>query len=136
MRTDGYEEGIRRARAYLEAGADAILMFPNNEAETIQAPKDLPGVPLVYVNSTGNRFGRGVFPAPQLEQWGWKIVFDAISAINVTAAAMRHYLETLVRTGESGLRHEDVVEVRKQVEKTIGLEELYKLEQQTVPGIH
>jgi hypothetical protein len=54
----------------------------------------------------------------------------------VTAAAMRHYLETLVRTGESGLRHEDVVEVRKQVEKTIGLEELYKLEQQTVPGIH
>lgn len=136
MRTDGYAEGIRRARAYLEAGADAILLFPNDEAETIQAPKDLPGVPLVYVNSTGNRFGRGVFPAPQLETWGWKIVFDAISAINVTAAAMRNYLQTLARTGESGLVHEEVVEVRKQVEKTIGLEELYKLEQQTVPDIH
>jgi methylisocitrate lyase len=135
MRTHGYDEGISRARACLEAGADAILLFPNDEEETIRAPKDLPGVPLVYVNSTGNRFGRGVFPAPQLEAWGWKIVFDAISAVNVTAAAMRSYLETLARTGESGLRHDEVVEVRKAVEKSIGLEDLYKLERETVPGV-
>lgn len=132
MRTDGYDEGIKRARAYIEAGADAILCFPNDEEETIRAPKDLPGVPLVYVNSTGNSFGRGVFPAPQLEAWGWKIVFDAISAINVTAGAMRTYLSTLAATGDSGLRHEEVATVRKAVERTIGLEELYKLEDETV----
>lgn len=136
MRTDGYDEGIRRARAYIEAGADAIMLFPNNEAETIQTPKDLPGVPLVYVTSTGNRFGRGVFPASQLEAWGWKIMFDAISAINVTANAMRVYLETIARTGASGLNHDSAVEVRKHVEKIIGLEDLYKLEEETVLGQH
>lgn len=134
MRTDGYEEGIRRARLYLEAGADAILCFPNDEAETIAAPKDLPGVPLVYVNSTGNRFGRGVFPAEQLDKWGWKIVFDAISAINVTAAAMRDYLSTLKRTGSSGLDHDKVVEVRKEVERCIGLNELYEIEDSSRRG--
>jgi methylisocitrate lyase len=128
MRTHDYDEGIRRARAYLEAGAEAILLFPNNEAETRAAPKDLPGVPLVYVNSTGNRFGRGVFAAGQLEAWGWKIVFDAISSVNVTAAAMRTYLTSLRDIGESGLEHDEVVKVRQDVERTIGLDTLYKIE--------
>ena len=79
------------------------MLFPNDEAETQLAPKDLPGVPLVYVNSTGNSFGRGVFPAGRLQEWGWKIVYDAISSVNVTARAMREFMSTLKATGESGL---------------------------------
>ena len=131
MRTDGYDEGIRRARLYVEAGAEAIMLFPNDEAETKAAPKDLPGVPLVYVNSTGNSFGRGVFPAGQLQEWGWKIVYDAISSVNVTARAMREYLATLKATGESGLEVKSVTKVRREVERTIGLEALYKVEEKT-----
>lgn len=134
MRTHGYDEGIRRARAYVNAGAEAILCFPNDEAETRAVAKDLPGVPLVYVNSTGNSFGRGVFPAPLLGEWGWRVVFDAISAINVVARALRQYMTTLRETGESGLVHADVVKVRKEVERTIGLEELYKIENETLKG--
>lgn len=132
MRTHGYDEGIRRARAYVKAGAEAILCFPNDEAETKSVAKDLPGVPLVYVNSTGNSFGRGVFPAPLLGEWGWRVVFDAISAINVVARALREYMTTLQATGESGLVQADVVKVRKEVERTIGLEELYRIEAETV----
>ena len=130
MRTDGYDEGIRRAREYVQAGAEAIMIFPNDEEETRATPKDLPDVPLVYVNSTGNRFGRGVFAAGQLEAWGWKIVYDAISSVNVTAGAMRRYLTTLKDTGESGLRTEEVVKVRQELERTIGLDDLYRLEEQ------
>ena len=132
MRTDGYDEGIRRARLYVEAGAEAIMLFPNDEAETKAAPKDLPGVPLVYVNSTGNSFGRGVFPAGQLQEWGWKIVYDAISSVNVTARAMREFMSTLKATGESGLEVESVTKVRREVERTIGLEALYKVEEETL----
>jgi methylisocitrate lyase len=129
MRTDGYDEGIRRAREYMQAGAEAIMIFPNNEDETRATPKDLPGVPLVYVNSTGNRFGRGVFAAGQLEAWGWKIVYDAISSVNVTASAMRRYLTTLKNTGESGLGTEEAVKARQDLERTIGLDDLYRLEE-------
>lgn len=132
MRTDGYDEGIRRARAFMEAGADMIMLFPNNTDETVATPKDLPGVPLMYVNSTGNKFGRGVFPADQLEEWGWRMVSDAISTVNVTARAVRELMVSLKETGSSGLRHDDVVTVRAEVERTIGLSELYKIEEETV----
>jgi methylisocitrate lyase len=129
MRTDGYDEGIRRARLYAEAGAEAIMLFPNDEAETKATPQDLPGVPLVYVNSTGNKFGRGVFAAGQLEEWGWKIVYDAISSVNVTARAMRDYLSTLHATGESGLHTDEVRQVRSELERIIGIDALHRMEE-------
>jgi methylisocitrate lyase len=135
MRTHGYEEGIRRARLYMAAGADMIQLFPNDERETRAAPQDLPGVPLIYVNSTGNKFGRGVFPAQQLGDWGWKFVSDAISTVNVTAHAVRDFMMTLKTTGSSGLKHEEAVNWRSEVERTIGLNELYRIEEETVEQI-
>jgi methylisocitrate lyase len=128
MRTHGYDEVIRRARDYMRAGAEAIMLFPNDEAETRSAPRDLPSTPLIYVNSTGNRFGRGVFPAARLGEWGWKIVYEAISSVNVAAGAMRRYLTTLKNTGESGLDPDEARAVRDELERTIGLHELYALE--------
>jgi 2-methylisocitrate lyase-like PEP mutase family enzyme len=135
MRTHGYEEGIKRAEAYVAAGAECIMLFPNNEDETRQAPLDLPGVPLVYVNSTGNKFGRGVYASAQLEEWGWKFVNDAISMINVTGRAQREFLTTWHETGEPGVDPEEIMRVRKQIEDTIGLEEAYKVEEETVEHV-
>lgn len=132
MRTDGYEEGIRRAKAYADAGAEMIMMFPNNEDETRRAPKDLPGIPLVYVNSEGNRLGRGVFAVQDLESWGWKVASDAITTINIAARALRDVLGTLKESGRTGLQQEEMVPVRKFVEDTIGLDRYYKIEEETV----
>ena len=132
MRTDDYDEGIRRARAAVEAGADAVMLFPNDESETREAPKDLPGVPLVYVVSSGNRLDRGVFTTGELGDWGWKIASDAISTINVTSRALREVLTTMRETGGNGLDQQEMIGVRKALEDTIGLEEYYALERETV----
>ena len=132
MRTHGYDEGIRRIREYVKAGADVIKLFPNDEAETIRAPKEVPPIPLVYVNSTGNKFGRGVFTATQLEGWGYKILYDAISTVNVAAQALIRYYTHLRKTGEHGLDDEEIGKVRLQVEQAIGLEEMYRIEEQTL----
>lgn len=132
MRTHGYDEGIRRIREYVKAGADVIKLFPNDEAETIRAPKEVPPIPLVYVNSTGNKFGRGVFTARQLEGWGYKILYDAISTVNVAAQALIRYYTHLRKTGEHGLDDEEIGKVRLQVEQAIGLEEMYRIEEQTL----
>lgn len=132
MLTDGYEEGIRRARAFVEAGADLIMLFPNDESETRRAPKDLSGVPLVYVNSEGNRLGRGVFSASQLENWGWKVAYDAITTINVTARAIRDTLRTLKETGSTGLAQGEMIATRQFVEDTLGLHRYYEIEAATV----
>lgn len=132
MRTDDYDEGIRRAAAYVEAGAEVVMLFPNNADEARRAPRDLPGVPLVYVNSTGNRLGRGVFGVSDLEEWGWKFVNDAITTINVAGRAMREFLSDWKENGEPGVDAEEMVRVRKEIEDTIGLDEYYRIEEETV----
>jgi 2-methylisocitrate lyase-like PEP mutase family enzyme len=132
MRTDSYEEGVRRAKIYMEAGADMIMCFPNNADEAKRTPRDLPGVPLVYVNSTGNRLNRAVLSVQQLGEWGWKVASEAISTTNVVARAVRDMLTTLKETGETGLNQSEMIKVRKFVEDSIGLDDMYKLEEETV----
>lgn len=132
MRTESYDEGVRRALACAEAGADMVMIFPNDEEETRSAPKDLAGIPLVYVNSSGNRLGRGVFNVRDLGEWGWKVVSDAIVTTNVTAQAIRSTLARLKEMGESGLDQSVMREVRQYLEDVIGLDELYRIEKETV----
>lgn len=135
MRTHGYAEGVRRCNAYVEAGADMIMIFPGTDEETRSARRDIPGAPLVYVNSTGNKFNRGIYTRDQLTEWGYKILYDAISSINVTARALFSYYEHLNRTGEHGLQNAEMVMVRARVERAIGLEDMYKLEQATLGDV-
>jgi hypothetical protein len=116
----------------MAAGADLVMMFPNTDAEVEAAPRDLPGVPLVYVNSTGNDQGRGVYPAAVLEGWGWKVAYDSISVTNVVFAAVAEFMARLHETGEPGFDIDRVRATRKAVEATIGLNELYELEARTV----
>jgi methylisocitrate lyase len=132
IRTHGYDEGVRRAAACVEAGAEIVMIFPDDKEQTQRLPQDLPDVPLLYVNSTGNRFKREVFTTEELEEWGWKFVNDAISLINVTAQAMRKLLVTWKETGEPGLDPEETIRVRNQIESTIGLDEYYRIEDATV----
>jgi len=132
MRTHGYAEGIRRCNAYVEAGADMIMIFPDDEEQTRNARRDVPDVPLVYVNSTGNKFNRGVYTRQQLTDWGYKILYDAISSINVTARALFAYYQHLQPTGEHGLDNDEMVHIRASVERAIGLEDMYRLEQATL----
>ena len=132
MRTDSYEEGIRRADAYARAGADMAMLFPNSLEEAERAPKDLTGIPLIYVNSTGNRFRRPVVPAPQLEEWGWKLVYDSFAVTGAMAKAFRTMLLTLKATGSSGLELAEMIEVRDFVEESIGLDRHYRIEEETV----
>jgi methylisocitrate lyase len=135
MRTDGYAEGIRRARLYAEAGADLVMLFPNTAEEAARAPGECP-VPLVYVNSSGNRVGRPVYPAQELERLGYKINYDAISVTIASFQATSALLRRLKETGLTGLDPAEAIAARKGIEDTIGLEEHYAVEEQTVerPG--
>ena len=136
MRTHGYAEAVRRCNAYVEAGADMIMIFPDSDEDTRNARRDIPDVPLVYVNSTGNKFNRGVYTQQQLTEWGYKILYDAISGINVTARALFAYYNHLHAHGEHGLDNNEMVQVRASVERAIGLEDMYKLEQATLGDIN
>jgi 2-methylisocitrate lyase-like PEP mutase family enzyme len=131
MRTDGFAEGIRRANLYTEAGADMIMIFPNNVEEARQAPREI-RAPLIYVNSEGNRLNRPIFGIRELEDMGYKMANDAISAITVMFKSVKELFVRLKETGQTGMEQEVFRNVRKEIEDTIGLEEYYRIEEKTV----
>jgi len=131
MRTDGFAEGVRRANLYAEAGADMVMIFPNTDEEARQAPKEI-RAPLVYVNSEGNRLGRPLLPINQLEDYGYKMVNDAISAITVMYKNVKELFTRLKQTGSTGMDQEVFRNIRKEIEDTMGLDEYYRIEEETV----
>lgn len=129
--TDGIEEAIRRANLYAEAGADMIMIFPSTIEDTRLAAQRI-HAPAIYVNSEGNRLGRPILPIQELEQMGYKMVNDAISAINVAFTAVRELFIGLKQRGSTGLDQAVFKDVRKQIEDTIGLDKYYAIEEKTV----
>jgi len=131
LRTDGFSEAVRRANLYAEAGADMVMLFPNTAEEARQAPAAV-SVPLIFVNSEGNRLGRPILGIGDLEAMGYKMVNDAISAITTMFKSVKDLFVRLKETGVTGMDQAVFVKVRKDLEDTLGLEEYYRIEEQTV----
>jgi methylisocitrate lyase len=132
FRTDGYDEAIRRGLALAEAGADMIMIFPNTEEDARRAPKDLAGIPLMFVNSEGDRRDRPIFSAPELQELGYKIAAFPLALTNAAIAAVRDVLTQLHDNGFVNVDRDERIATRQFIEDTIGLEEAYALEVATV----
>jgi len=134
-KTHGYDEAIRRANAFIDAGADAIIMFPNNVEEMRRAPKDVNG-PLTVLVSHGNRVGRPVLSVEELTDMGYKIISYPITTGLVMYRALMDTYRSVVETGDAKLDHDEMVQIRLELEDTIGLPELYAIEERTTekPG--
>lgn len=131
-RIQGLNEAIRRVNVAADQGADMGLVFPKTHADTVKAPK-VSRLPLVYVQSRGNRDRRPLYSREQLQDMGYAGCIDAIFAIGIQFHFMRKALEELKRTGDyTGMTEDEFVTARKQVEDMIGLEEYYEIERATV----
>jgi methylisocitrate lyase len=131
MRTHDYSEGIRRANLYVEAGADMVMIFPNTKEEALRAPREVKA-PLIYVNSEGNRLGRPILSIQELQGAGYKMVNDAISAISVVYVAVFELFSRMKQTGRADLDPAATIKIRKDIEDTMGLDEYYRIEAETV----
>ncbi|HYM68635.1 MAG TPA: isocitrate lyase/PEP mutase family protein [bacterium] len=130
MRTDGFAEGIRRANAYVEAGADMIMCFPNTPEEVRRAPREIP-VPVQYVNSHGNRVGRPVLSIAELQAAGYKMVDYATASVLTVYEAVGAMFRRLRQTGDAGMSADQAIAARKGIEDLIGLPTLYAIEERT-----
>ena len=68
----------------------------------------------------------------QLEAMGYKMVNDAISAINVAFKAVKELFIRLKETGATGMDQGVFLPIRREIEETIGLDAYYKIEEETV----
>ena len=117
-----------------EEGADMGLFFPRNDEEAKAAPKRSP-LPLVYVQSRGNRDGRPQFPMDELEDMGYAMCIDAQLFLLASFHFAKKALEEMKGTGRyTGMTEPEAVAARQGVEDYIGLDEYYAIEEETVEG--
>ena len=122
----GMEEALRRARAYAEAGADAVLVHSKssnfNELRQFAAAWD-GGVPLVAVPTT--------YPdvtAAELERAGFRMAIFANQALRSAIVAMRDTLRAMRTSGAAG-SVEDRIAPLEDVYALVGVPELKANEQ-------
>lgn len=135
-REQGYKEAVKRMLMARDQGADMGLIFPRTPEETKKAPK-LCRLPMVYVQSRGNRDGRPLYSFKQLEDMGYAGSIDAILSVGVQFHFMRKALLELKKTGDyTGISQQDYITARKEIEDLLGLEEYYKIERETVEKMY
>jgi 2-methylisocitrate lyase-like PEP mutase family enzyme len=128
----GLDEAMRRVNAAAAVGADMGLVFPRNPEEAAAAP-GLSRVPLLWVQSRGNRDGRPILSLGELKSMGYRGCIDAQILLGVGFVAMKRALQEIVASGSfKGLDDADFVALRKEIEDLIGLDAYYEIEAETV----
>jgi methylisocitrate lyase len=128
----GLEEAVGRVNAAAEVGADMGLVFPRSREEAAAAPR-LAHVPLIWVQSRGNRDGRPILPLGDLREMGYRGCIDAQIMLAVAVQAMQAAMAEIMRTGSyTGADEGAFVRLRKQIEDLIGLDDYYRIEAATV----
>jgi 2-methylisocitrate lyase-like PEP mutase family enzyme len=128
----GLKEASERINKAAAVGADMGLLFPRTKQEAQDAPKAC-NIPLVYVQSRGNRDGRPLFSRNELEDFGYAMCIDAQVVIVAAFVAQRNMLRELRETGDyTSLTSKEMATARQEIEDVIGLNEHYEIESETV----
>lgn len=128
----GLKEAALRLNKAADVGADLGLLFPRTREEAEAAPKACK-LPLVYVQSRGNRDGRPIISRKELEQMGYVACIEAQVTLCTEFHFLKKALTELRNTGDyTGMTNAEYVAARQQVEDIIGLDEYYEIEAKTV----
>ena len=131
-RFEGLGEAIKRINKAAAVGADLGLVFPSSDKEAAAAPKKSK-LPLVWVQSRGNRDGRPLYNNKQLQEMGYIGCIDAQIHIGISYYFLKEALLEIKRTGDySGLSEAEWIQTRQQIEDLCDLEDYYAVEENTV----
>ena len=131
--SEGIEGAVKRAKLYIEAGADAI--FPealNTAAMFREFAQRMPGVPLL-ANMT--EFGRTpFFTKAEFEAMGYKMVIWPVTSLRVAAKAQERLYVAIHTHGSTETMLPDM-QTRAELYKTIGYDEFEALDASIVKTV-
>ncbi len=107
------------------------MIFPDTMEDALRAPKEIKGQ-LAYTNSEGNRLRRPLFSTAEFARVGYKFSTYPTALLCPVTQTIKRVVTSLLTTGVSGNDPEEMIPWRKEVEDLIGLEEMYKIESETV----
>ena len=122
----GFEDALRRGRAYREAGADVIFIeAPRSIAELNAVAKAFSDVPLLFNWADSGK--TPPLPLHEIRKLGYKLVIFPVSTLFAATYAMSGLLEVLKR-GETPAEMSDCMMTFSQFTNTIGLPAIQELE--------
>ena len=128
----GFDEAIRRARAFAKIGVDAVFVeAPQSEAELAEIPRAIRDVPLLV-----NVFKGGKTPmlrADRLQELGYRIAIYPSETQRASIHAMRLALGLLKREGTTEAM-DGALTTFKDRDQIVGLDDWQKLERQYMAG--
>lgn len=129
----GFDDAIRRARAFARLGVDAIFVeAPQSEAELEEIPRALPDIPLLVNVFKGGK--TPMLPVERLQQMGYRIAIYPSETQRAAIHAMRTVLHTLRREGTTEAM-DDALTTFKERDKIVGLDDWQELEKRYLtPG--
>jgi 2-methylisocitrate lyase-like PEP mutase family enzyme len=118
---------MRTVREFAAAGVAGIhiedQLYPKRAHYHTYVVHAIPvAVPLVWVQSRGNRDGRPILSLGELQQMGYRACIDAQILLLVSIAAQKQVLAEILATGDcASLGAADATCLRKEIEDLIGL---------------
>lgn len=96
---EGFPEAMRRARAYAEAGADALFVeAPRTREQMAEIGRDLPGIKIANIVEGGHT---PIVPAKELKTMGFRIAIYANLVLRSSIKAIQKNLAHLREAGDS-----------------------------------
>ena len=129
---EGLDGALERARAYLDAGADALFVeAPESEAEVAEVAGAFPGTPLLF-----NWVERGrtpMLPLERIAELGFALVIFPVATLFSATTGMQRYLAELRSAGTPLQALDDAVGFEAFTD-LVGLPEIRGFEQAVTDG--
>lgn len=127
----GLDESIRRAKMYVDSGADVIFVeAPRDRSDLEAVAKALPGVALLANMVEGGK--TPLFTADELQEMGYSLVIYPNSLTRRFARAALDLLSELKKTGTTKHLLDDMMPF-KELNKMLGIDSYRELEQKYLP---
>jgi methylisocitrate lyase len=130
VKTHDFNEAVRRANLYWDAGADMAMLFPNTVEEAKCAAKEI-RAPLNYVNAEHGESLRPNFNVAELETMGYKVLYHPSGAILLACKAVRDAFSELKEAGHITMDPKVFSSFRQDIYGLMGLPNYYRIEKET-----
>jgi 2-methylisocitrate lyase-like PEP mutase family enzyme len=124
VKNETFDDAVDRGNAYRQAGADIIMLMPQEDEEWQRAPA-LIDAPLAAITSLDAR------TSDEWKSLGWQLIIDPFTAQVVAVDAVRNAYRQFQMSGKTGLSTRKIFETYRQLPQLAGLDRLFEIEDQT-----
>jgi|TARA_Y100000310_G_scaffold330109_1_gene401198 methylisocitrate lyase len=124
VRNESFAAAVDRANAYADAGADVIMLMPQQQDEWRQAPQSITA-PLAAITSLDAR------TADEWRELGWSLIIDPFTAQAACIDLLRKMYGSFAETGSTGMPRNEIMASYRALQQYAGLNELYRIEDET-----